>query len=67
MERCFAPLLQWVRNWWVPTGGRELVLAADPTSQRVFPKGFHAGASRRSMSWIMAMWIHASVVAHKAS
>ena len=35
--------------------------------KRVFPKGFHAGASRRSMSWIMAMWIHASVVAHKAS
>ena len=24
VERCFAPLLQWVRSWWVPTGGREL-------------------------------------------
>ena len=23
VERCFAPLLQWVRSWWVPTGGRE--------------------------------------------
>ncbi len=35
MEGCFAPLLQWVRSWWVPTGGRELaqeplVLAVDP-------------------------------------
>ena len=35
VERCFAPLLQWVRRWWVPTGGRELdqallVLAVDP-------------------------------------
>ena len=35
VERCFAPLLQWVRSWWVPTGGRELaqeplVLAVDP-------------------------------------
>ena len=39
VERCFAPLLQWVRSWWVPTGGRELaqeplVLAADPTSKQ---------------------------------
>ena len=38
-ERCFAPLLRWVRSWWVPTGGRELaqeplVLAADPTSKQ---------------------------------
>ena len=24
VEHCFAPLLQWVRSWWVPTGGREL-------------------------------------------
>ena len=36
---CFAPLLRWVRSWWVPTGGRELaqeplVLAADPTSKQ---------------------------------
>ncbi len=35
VERCFAPLLQWVRSWWVPTGGREMaqeprVLAVDP-------------------------------------
>ena len=35
VERCFAPLLQWVRSWWVPTDGRELaqeprVLAVDP-------------------------------------
>ena len=34
VEGCFAPLLQWVRSWWVPTGGRELaqeplVLAVD--------------------------------------
>ena len=39
VERCFAPLLQWVRSWWVPTDGRELaqeplVLAVDPR-----PKG----------------------------
>ena len=39
IERCFAPLLQWVRSWWVPTGGRELaqeplVLAVDPTSKQ---------------------------------
>ena len=39
VERCFAPLLQWVRSWWVPTGGRELaqeplVLAVDPTSKQ---------------------------------
>ena len=39
VEGCFAPLLQWVRRWWVPTGGRELaqeplVLAADPTSKQ---------------------------------
>ncbi len=39
VERCFAPLLRWVRSWWVPTGGRELaqeprVLAADPTSKQ---------------------------------
>ena len=39
VERCFAPLLQWVRSWWVPTGGREMaqeprVLAADPTSKQ---------------------------------
>ncbi len=35
VEGCFAPLLQWVRSWWVPTGGRELaqeplLLAVDP-------------------------------------
>ena len=35
VEHCFAPLLQWVRSGWVPTGGRELaqeplVLAVDP-------------------------------------
>ena len=39
VECCFAPLLRWVRSWWVPTGGRELaqeplVLAADPTSKQ---------------------------------
>ena len=39
VERCFAPLLQWVRSWWVPTGGRALaqeplVLAVDPTSKQ---------------------------------
>ena len=39
VARCFAPLLRWVRRWWVPTGGREmarepLVLAADPTSKQ---------------------------------
>ena len=39
VARCFAPLLRWVRSWWVPTGGRELaqeprVLAADPTSKQ---------------------------------
>ena len=39
VEGCFAPLLQWVRRWWVPTGRRELaqeplVLAADPTSKQ---------------------------------
>ena len=39
VERCFAPLLQWVRSWWVPTDGRELaqeprVLAVDPTSKQ---------------------------------
>ena len=39
VEDCFAPLLQWVRSWWVPTGGRELaqeplVLAVDPTSKQ---------------------------------
>ncbi len=39
VEDCFALLLQWVRSWWVPTGGRELaqeplVLAVDPR-----PKG----------------------------
>ncbi len=35
VEDCFAPLLQWVRSWWVPTEGRKmdqepLVLAVDP-------------------------------------
>ena len=35
---CFAPLLQWVRSWWVPTEGRKLaqeplVRALDPTSK----------------------------------
>ena len=39
VARCFAPLLRWVRRWWVPTGGRELaqeprVLAVDPTSKQ---------------------------------
>ena len=39
VERCFAPRLQWVRSWWVPTGGRERaqeprVLAVDPTSKQ---------------------------------
>ena len=39
VEGCFAPLLRWVRRWWVPTGGRELareplVLAVDPTSKQ---------------------------------
>ena len=39
VEGCFAPLLQWVRSGWVPTGGRELaqeprVLAVDPTSKQ---------------------------------
>ena len=38
VEDCFAPRLQWVRSWWVPTGGRELaqeplVLAVDPRPQ----------------------------------
>ena len=38
VEGCCAPLLQWVRSWWVPTGGRELaqeplVLAVDPRPQ----------------------------------
>ena len=38
VERGFAPLLQWVRRGWVPTGGREMaqeprVLAADPRPQ----------------------------------
>ena len=35
VARYFAPLLQWVRRWWVPTDGRELdqaplVLAVEP-------------------------------------
>ncbi len=39
VEGCFAPLLQWVRSWWLPTGGQELaqeplVLAVDPTSKQ---------------------------------
>ena len=39
VEGCFAPLLQWVRSGWVPTGGRELaqeprVLAVAPTSKQ---------------------------------
>ena len=39
VEHCCAPLLRWVRSWWVPTGGRELaqeprVLAVDPTSKQ---------------------------------
>ena len=39
VARCFAPLLRWVRSWWVATGGRELaqeplVLALDPTSKQ---------------------------------
>ena len=39
VEGCFAPLLRWVRSWWVPTGGRELaqeplVLAVDPTPKQ---------------------------------
>ena len=40
VERCFAPLLQWVRSWWVPTGGRApaqepLVLAVDPRPEQL--------------------------------
>ena len=61
VEGCFAPLLQWVRSWWVPTGGRELaqeplVLAVDPTSKRddlvalvisvVYRQHAHPGGSR---------------------
>ncbi len=39
VARCCAPLLQWVRRWWLPTGGRELDqeplgLAVDPTSKQ---------------------------------
>ena len=34
-KRCFAPLLQWVRSWWVPTGGREL--AQEPLWPRIPP------------------------------
>ena len=39
VEGGLAPLLHWVRSWWVPTGGRALaqeprVLAADPTSKQ---------------------------------
>ena len=39
VDACFAPLLQWVCSWWVPTGGRELereplVLAVNPTSKQ---------------------------------
>ena len=39
VEGCFAPLLRWVRSWWVPTGGRALaqeplVLAVDPTPKQ---------------------------------
>ena len=49
VARCFAPLLCWVRRWWVPTGGRELaqeplVLAVDPTSKQddlVVALGWH--------------------------
>ena len=32
VEGCFAPLLQWARSWWVPTGGRGL--AVDPNSKQ---------------------------------
>src|SRR3954464_12798309 len=31
VERCFAPLLRWVRGWWQ---GRELALAVDATAHR---------------------------------
>ena len=38
VDACFAPLLQWVRSWWVPTGGRELarepLMLAVPTSKQ---------------------------------
>ncbi len=40
---------------------------ARPTPKRVFPKVIEAAAKRRSLSWIMAMWTHASVVSHRAS
>ena len=61
VEGCFAPRLQWVRSWWVPTGGRELaqeplVLAVDPTSKQddlvalvisvVYRQHAHPGGSR---------------------
>ena len=67
VDRCFAPLLQWVRNWWVPTGGRELVLAADPTSkqddlvalvisgvyrQHAVPIAWHIVGAQARESWI---------------
>ena len=67
VERCFAPLLQWVRSWWVPTGGRALVLAVDPTSkqdelvalvisvvyrQHALPVAWHIVGAQAQGSWI---------------
>ena len=34
VEGCFAPLLQWIRSWWVPTDGRELAVHPRPKGPR---------------------------------
>ena len=39
VEGCFASLLQWVRSWWVPTGGRELAPGAAAAGRGSAPRG----------------------------
>ena len=65
VEGGFAPLLHWVRRWWVPTGG--LALAAAPTSkqddlvalvisgvyrQHAVPVAWHIVGAQARESWI---------------
>ena len=64
VERCFAPLLQWVRSWWVPTGGREL--AQEPLVQAVDPTAKQDDLVALVISVVYGPARHSRCLAHRA-
>ena len=64
-DPCQATVIQGWDNMVRIQGNRFKDLAA--LSQRVFPKVIQAGANRRSMRWVIAMYTQDSVISGKAS